>query len=50
MEFFARMDVSHNLHTFWNPVSEEVMDELIWALDLKPGMRVLDIACGVGSC
>ena len=49
MEFFKRMDVAHSLHTFWNPVSEEVMDELIWAMELKPGMRVLDIACGVGE-
>ncbi len=49
MEFFKRMDVAHHLHTFWNPVSEEVMDELIWALDPQPGMQVLDIACGVGE-
>lgn len=49
MEFFQRMDVAHSLHTFWNPVSDEVMEELLWALDLKPGMRVLDLACGVGE-
>lgn len=49
MEFFERMDVAHSLHTFWNPVSDEVMDDLVWALDLKPGMHVLDVACGVGE-
>lgn len=49
MEFHERMAVAHDLHVFWNPVSEEVMDELLWALDPQPGMRVLDIACGVGE-
>ena len=46
MEFHERMAIAHSLHTFWNPVSEEVVDELLWALDLAPGARVLDIACG----
>jgi len=49
MEFHERMAVAHSLHTFWNPVSEETMDDLLWALDLAPGARVLDIACGSGE-
>ncbi len=49
MEFHERMAVAHDLHVFWNPVSEEVVDELLWALDPQPGMRALDIACGVGE-
>ncbi len=43
------MAVAHSLHTFWNPVSDDVMDELLWALDLKQGAHVLDIACGAGE-
>ena len=49
MEFHERMAIAHSLHTFWNPVSDEVVDELIWALDLEAGARVLDIACGAGE-
>jgi len=49
MEFHERMAVAHALHTFWNPVSEDVVDELLWALDLQAGQRVLDIACGAGE-
>ncbi len=49
MQFHERMDIAHDLHAFWNPISEEVVDELLWALDLEPGMRVLDIACGAGE-
>ena len=49
MEFHERMAIAHTFHTFWNPVSEDVVDELIWALDPEPGARVLDIACGAGE-
>lgn len=49
MEFHERMAIAHALHTFWNPVSEEVVDDLIWALDLQSGARVLDVACGSGE-
>jgi len=49
MEFHARMAIAHSLHTFWNPVSDDAVDDLIWALDLEPGARVLDIACGAGE-
>ena len=46
MEFHERMDIAHTLHTFWNPISDSGVDELVAALDLQPGQRVLDIACG----
>ncbi|MDJ0522226.1 MAG: methyltransferase domain-containing protein [Planctomycetota bacterium] len=49
MDFFERMALQHELHTYWNPTSPEAIDEVIAALDPQPGMRVLDIACGVGE-
>jgi len=49
MEFHERMAIVHALHTFWNPVCEQAVGDLIEALDLSPGARVLDVACGVGE-
>lgn len=39
-------DVSHRDHVVCNPTSEQKLDELVALLDLHPGARVLDIACG----
>jgi ubiquinone/menaquinone biosynthesis C-methylase UbiE len=41
--------VTHRLHTYCNPVSEEGVGELEEVLDLSPSMRVLDIASGLGE-
>lgn len=49
MEFFDRMAIVHADHVFWNPISDEGVDDLIAAMDLAPGARVLDIACGAGE-
>jgi SAM-dependent methyltransferase len=49
MDFHQRMAIVHTLHTFWNPISEDAVDDLVEALDLPPNSRVLDIACGVGE-
>lgn len=49
MEFHERMAIAHSLHTFCNPISEQSVVDLIRALDLRPGMAALDIACGAGE-
>jgi cyclopropane fatty-acyl-phospholipid synthase-like methyltransferase len=49
MEFHERMAIQHAGHTFWNPISEEAFADVARALDLEPGARVLDIACGTGE-
>jgi SAM-dependent methyltransferase len=49
MEFHERMAIVHAGHIFWNPISEEGVEDLISALALEPGARVLDIACGAGE-
>jgi SAM-dependent methyltransferase len=49
MDFHERMAIGHALHTFWNPISEPAVDELVAAMDLAPKSRVLDVACGPGA-
>lgn len=49
MDIWFYYDVTHSLHTFCNPISPEFVIELGHILDLKPGVRVLDIACGMGE-
>ena len=52
MKETARMDtwkyygITHRDAVFLNPMSERKFDELIGLLDLPPGGRALDIACG----
>jgi SAM-dependent methyltransferase len=38
--------IAHGDLRLWNPLSEEALDEAIELLDLPPGARVLDVACG----
>jgi SAM-dependent methyltransferase len=38
--------ISHGELRLWNPLSERALDEAIELLDLAPGARVLDVACG----
>ena len=49
MDIWRYFDVTHGLHTYCNPISEEGIQEMEGMLDLKPGMRVLDIASGLGE-
>ena len=41
--------ISHGELRVWNPLSEGALDEAIALLDLAPGARVLDVACGRGE-
>jgi SAM-dependent methyltransferase len=38
--------IAHGDLPFYNPLSEAAVDEAIGVLDLRPGARVLDVACG----
>jgi SAM-dependent methyltransferase len=49
LEFHERMAIVHALHEYWNPVTGRQLAEVAWAMDLRPGQRVLDIACGAGG-
>jgi SAM-dependent methyltransferase len=42
-------DLTHRDHVLCNPLSESKLDEMIRLLDLSPGARVLDLACGKGE-
>ena len=46
MDTWKFFDVIHRDHLFCNPLSSEKADQIIEVLDLTPGARVLDIACG----
>jgi len=49
MDRWRFFDVTHADHVLCNPMSEAALDEMIGLLDLPPGGRVLDIACGKGE-
>jgi len=38
--------IAHGQLRLWNPLSEAALDEAIDLLDLAPGARALDVACG----
>jgi len=42
-------EVTHSLHLLLNPMRASRVDELGRVLDLRPGTRVVDIACGHGE-
>lgn len=42
-------DARHRLHLYCNPMNKEKLERFIRLLRLKPGMEVLDIACGKGE-
>ena len=39
-------DITHRDHILCNPLSSGTVDEILGRLDLAPGARVLEIACG----
>jgi SAM-dependent methyltransferase len=41
--------IAHGDLTLYNPLSEADLDEAIGLLDLAPGARVLDVACGTAE-
>ena len=49
MDFWKLMDVTHKYQRIMNPITEAKLDSLIRLINLKPGSRVLDIACGKGE-
>ncbi len=46
MDRWKYFDITHRNHVVRNPTSIEKLDEMLSLLDLKPGARVVDIACG----
>lgn len=46
MDIWQIFDITHRYHTFMNPTTSAKLDEMIAMLELAPGARVLDIACG----
>lgn len=46
MDRWKFYDICHRNHVVCNPISLAKLDELVTLVDLPPGARVLDIACG----
>ena len=46
MDMWLFYEATHRRHLYCNPISEAGVRDLGRILELKPGMRVLDIACG----
>ena len=49
MDIWLFYDVTHRLHDFMNPFSEEAYLEFEAILDLPPGARIVDAGCGKGE-
>lgn len=49
MDRWRFFDITHADHVICNPLSSAALDEMIGLLELSPGARVLDIACGKGE-
>jgi SAM-dependent methyltransferase len=41
--------IAHGDLRLWNPLGEAALDEVVGLLELAPGARVLDVACGRGE-
>jgi cyclopropane fatty-acyl-phospholipid synthase-like methyltransferase len=49
MDIWKYYDITHKKHLICNPMSQGKFEKLFSLLDLKPGSKVLDIACGKGE-
>ena len=49
MDIWKYYDITHKNHIVCNPMSVDKLDGLFSLLNLKPGSKVLDIACGKGE-
>jgi len=49
MDIWKYYDITHRRHVVCNPTSVAKLDELIDVIDLKPGAKAVDIACGKGE-
>jgi len=49
MDIWKYYDITHKKHILLNPMSRVKFDGLLSLLNLKPGSKVLDIACGKGE-
>ena len=49
MDRWKFYDVTHRRHVLCNPTSLSKLDDIIALLGLKPGARVVGIACGKGE-
>ncbi len=49
MDMWKFFNITHREHVLCNPMSLVKLEQLVALLDLKPGARVLDIACGKGE-
>jgi len=49
MDIWKYFDITHKKHLVLNPMSQIKLDGLFSLLKLKPGSKVLDIACGKGE-
>ena len=49
MDIWKYYDITHKKHIVLNPMSIDKLDGLFSLLNLKPGSKVMDIACGKGE-
>jgi SAM-dependent methyltransferase len=49
MDRAAASRIAHGELTLYNPLSDAALDEAIGLLELAPGARVLDVACGTAE-
>ena len=49
MDIWKYYDITHKKHLVCNPMNKDKLEGLFSLLDVKPGSKVLDIACGKGE-
>lgn len=48
-DVFERFEALHHRMSICNPMADDDLEALVVALDPRPGMRVIDLACGHGE-